>query len=440
MRKLGDTIILDFTTHNPSTGAVSDTDEVPTCEVFEGEIDLAILSPAVAKRVGKTGNYRVSIEATTDNGFEVGKSYNVIVSATVNGIPAKARIATFTLDSKRIADLNDVSQESIDDIKEETNKIQDIKDKTDLIPTDPATESTLETKPSLADIEGSTVLAKEATLDEKASQTSVDEKPTLLEIEDSDILAKEATVNTKASQTSIDALNDLSIDDVEGSSLAKEASLIPLAKDATVAKDETVAKEVSLTPLAKELSLSPLAKETTLIEVKDNTDLIVDFGATQVNVNEVKETVNDIKGVVDQTKIDLDSVNTKIETLQTDLQNAKNILEEVDIKTDEIAVTQASLTICHGLLDESQTNLEIVKTKCLALEQTVEDVRSQTTTIESRTFDMVEQILRIMKIQEGRWKIMNDELIIYDEDNTTVYKRFKLSGEQTKAYSERVPV
>jgi len=113
IRKLGDTIVLDFVTHNPLTGFVQDTDSPPTCEVFEDENDTAILIPTVTKRTGKIGNYRVSIEAITGNGFAVGKSYNVIVSATVNLISAKSRVDSFTLDSKRNADLQDLSQSQI---------------------------------------------------------------------------------------------------------------------------------------------------------------------------------------------------------------------------------------------------------------------------------------------------------------------------------------
>lgn len=111
--KLGDTITLDFTTHNPLTGSVQDTDALPTCEVFEDDNDVAIAAPVVTKRVSKTGNYRVSIVATTGNGFEVGKSYNAIVSVTVNTVSAKGRIGTFSLDSKRLADLNDLAQAQI---------------------------------------------------------------------------------------------------------------------------------------------------------------------------------------------------------------------------------------------------------------------------------------------------------------------------------------
>jgi hypothetical protein len=98
MYYLGDTITRDFTTHDPSTGEVSDADVIPTCEVFEGDNDMAILTPTVVKRTNKTGNYRVSFSATTANGFEEGKYYNVIVQAIVSGITAKTRLVSFRLE------------------------------------------------------------------------------------------------------------------------------------------------------------------------------------------------------------------------------------------------------------------------------------------------------------------------------------------------------
>jgi hypothetical protein len=151
-RKLGDTIHLDFTTHNPTTGSISDADGTPTCEVFEDDNDTPILSPTVTKRTSKTGNYRVPVAATASNGFEVGKSYNVVVSATVNGKSAKSCIASFTLDSKRLSDLNDLSQSDIlsDATPFAGADIEAIKNKTDNLPSDPADESLLEAAIALA--------------------------------------------------------------------------------------------------------------------------------------------------------------------------------------------------------------------------------------------------------------------------------------------------
>jgi hypothetical protein len=96
-RVIGDRITFDFTTHDPLSGQVSDADVLPTCAVFEDDTDVPILTPVVTKRAGLTGDYRVSFDATAANGFEVGKSYNVVATAIVSAIEAKARIGAFRL-------------------------------------------------------------------------------------------------------------------------------------------------------------------------------------------------------------------------------------------------------------------------------------------------------------------------------------------------------
>jgi len=45
----------------------------------------------------------------------------------------------------------------------------------------------------------------------------------------------------------------------------------------------------------------------------------------------------------------------------------------------------------------------------------------------------------IRKIQTNKWKIVGNQLIIFDDDGITPYKTFNLSGESTKPYSERIP-
>ena len=94
---LSETIYADFITSSPTTGAAIDADSTPTCEVFEDATDTATLSPTVVKRTGKTGNYRIPIACTGANGFEAGKSYNVVVSATVGAVAAKAVVQTFQI-------------------------------------------------------------------------------------------------------------------------------------------------------------------------------------------------------------------------------------------------------------------------------------------------------------------------------------------------------
>ncbi len=93
---LGVTVTLDFVTTTPTTGAAASA-SATTVNVFEDANDTAILTPSATERSGQTGNYRVQVACTTANGFEVGKSYNVVVTATVGGVSAKAVIANFVI-------------------------------------------------------------------------------------------------------------------------------------------------------------------------------------------------------------------------------------------------------------------------------------------------------------------------------------------------------
>ena len=94
--RLEETIYFDFITSS-AAGAAADADSTPTAEVFEDATDTAILSPTVVKRTSKTGNYRIPVACTTANGFEEGKTYNVVASATVGAVAAKAVVGTFQI-------------------------------------------------------------------------------------------------------------------------------------------------------------------------------------------------------------------------------------------------------------------------------------------------------------------------------------------------------
>jgi hypothetical protein len=95
---LGRIIVRDFVCHTPG-GTISDADATPSCAVFEDATDTAILNPTPVKRTGLTGHYRVAIDCTDANGFEISKSYNVVISATVSGTPSKAVIASFVIEN-----------------------------------------------------------------------------------------------------------------------------------------------------------------------------------------------------------------------------------------------------------------------------------------------------------------------------------------------------
>jgi hypothetical protein len=111
IRIVGDSIVLDFCTHSLSTGALSDADSTPTCEVYEGTNDTPIATPTVTKRTAHTGHYRVTVATAA---FTVGNSYIVAVQVVMGGITKKKPIAQFTVDSKRLATLNDISVVNIE--------------------------------------------------------------------------------------------------------------------------------------------------------------------------------------------------------------------------------------------------------------------------------------------------------------------------------------
>ena len=185
---LDEVVHFDAITSHPTTGAVTDADATPTWSIFEEDTDTAILSAQdFTKRTALTGNYRGSATLSTANGFEVGKWYHVIGSATVNAIAGKAVVMRFRVVSaesivgqpkvdlaalggtgQSATDLKDFADDGYDPA---TNKVQgvvlvdtlttytgntlqtgdlfplvsteiaDIKAKTDALPSDPADQS-----------------------------------------------------------------------------------------------------------------------------------------------------------------------------------------------------------------------------------------------------------------------------------------------------------
>lgn len=93
---IDDVVHFDVITSNPYTGAAVDADAVPTFAVYEEATDTDIgIGGNMTKRVSLTGNYRGTFTASAANGFEAGKWYAVIVSATVDTIVGKARALHF---------------------------------------------------------------------------------------------------------------------------------------------------------------------------------------------------------------------------------------------------------------------------------------------------------------------------------------------------------
>lgn len=92
---LGSLVSFDVCTHGTNR-ALATADSAPAYAVYEESTDVAILSGTLTQRTGLTGRYRGGFTASTANGFEVGKCYSTIVTATVGGVgPAGVVAHTF---------------------------------------------------------------------------------------------------------------------------------------------------------------------------------------------------------------------------------------------------------------------------------------------------------------------------------------------------------
>jgi hypothetical protein len=94
---IDEVVYFDVITSDPTNnGTVTDADSTPTFDVFEESTDTAILAAQnFTKRTSKTGDYRGTFTASAANGFEVGKWYSVIASATVGGVSGKCAALHF---------------------------------------------------------------------------------------------------------------------------------------------------------------------------------------------------------------------------------------------------------------------------------------------------------------------------------------------------------
>lgn len=81
-----------------STGAATDADSTPTFAVYEESTDTDIgIGGNMTKRTSLTGDYRASFTASAANGFELGKWYAVIGSATIGGVATKGVLMRFRI-------------------------------------------------------------------------------------------------------------------------------------------------------------------------------------------------------------------------------------------------------------------------------------------------------------------------------------------------------
>lgn len=123
---LNKAVYFDATTHNPSTGAVTDADSVPTFDVYHQSTDTGLFGATVmTKRTSLTGDYRGTFTPSVANGFTVGDYYSVVITAVVNSITAKktqtfrvvAAEATAGVAEVDVTSINNVSASSVTTVK-----------------------------------------------------------------------------------------------------------------------------------------------------------------------------------------------------------------------------------------------------------------------------------------------------------------------------------
>ena len=84
--RLEATLTFSVTTHDADTGALTDADAVPTYRVYEDDGNVALLTGNMEIRdtANTTGAYFKKITCSAANGFEIGKSYEIYIEATVD--------------------------------------------------------------------------------------------------------------------------------------------------------------------------------------------------------------------------------------------------------------------------------------------------------------------------------------------------------------------
>lgn len=84
--QLGDNWTFAITTHNASTGAITNADGAPAYDVYEDESATQLLTGTMAQLDSQTGFYSEQVAVTAANGFEASKSYNTLITAAVSSI------------------------------------------------------------------------------------------------------------------------------------------------------------------------------------------------------------------------------------------------------------------------------------------------------------------------------------------------------------------
>jgi len=276
--EIDDNLTFTCNTHDAATGAATDADSAPSYRVYEDETATPILTGSLALLDGgnTAGFYSEQIALTAANGFEVGKSYTIYISATVDSIVG-------TLSHSFQMEVEKASQASVDTIDGIVDAIL-----VDTGTTLPAEHATLATAAALATVDGivDAILVDTGTTlpAEHALLATSAEIAALNDLSSADVAAELATYDgpTRAEATAdkdeiLTVVDAILID--TGTTLPAEHALLATASDlATLdGKVDTVDSNVD----AIKLVTDALPDGGALTTIDANIDaILVDTGTT----------------------------------------------------------------------------------------------------------------------------------------------------------------
>lgn len=352
-----------------TTGAATDADAVPAYRVYEDETGTAILTGNMAKLddANTIGFYSEQITLSAANGFEVGKSYTIYISAAVSSVTGTLSHAFQVVLAPATAAALATAQTSIDDLptNAELATSQAAADDATLaaiaaLNNLSAAQVNAEADTALADVGVTTTVTGriDAAVSTRASQVSVDDLPTNAELATSQAAADDATLAAIAALNNLSAAQvntevDTALADYDAPTKAElDAAVAPLATQTSVNDLPTNAELATSQAAADDATLAAIAALNNLSAAQVNAEVdtaIVDAAlATAANLATVAGYLDTEIAAI------LGAVDAEIGTL---VSGVAAIL--ADTGTDGVVISQATReAIADSFLGRSVANVE----------------------------------------------------------------------------------
>ena len=310
---------------------------------------------------GKAGMHQVAIDTSADPAYTTGEDYDVVFTAGVVDGKDLTRVVlrTFSIENRnRKADVVQLAGQNVNAAAAIT------------FPASVASEATTAARPTLTQIEASSVLAKEATIGTRATQASVDQKPTLTQIEASAILAKEAT--SISILTAIQNLNNLSAKiNVFGSPLLEvpDSGSTLYAFTVIVKDDEDKLVSLDASPTITAANASGANRSGNLSVVANPSTGRYTFTYSVPSTHAAESLRISVSGSVSSEAryiewigavVNYDTL-TVLQQITTDLSGKPNLAQ---IESSTVIAKQASLLECKNAIETIQDDTQaIINTK-----------------------------------------------------------------------------